>query len=78
MTTPLTTAGEVIDALGGTSAVAEIFDVWPSAVSNWRKLGFPAWTHSRITRVCGERGIEIAVELTTAPNPRAARSGAAA
>jgi hypothetical protein len=35
-------AGNVIDALGGTGAVARICGVRSSAVSNWRRIGkFP-------------------------------------
>jgi len=35
------TPDEIIDALGGTSAVAELSDVSDSAVSQWRKNGIP-------------------------------------
>ena len=38
----LETADEVINALGGTSAVAAKFGVDPSAISHWRKDGIPA------------------------------------
>ncbi len=31
----------VIDELGGTSAVARIFDIKPASVSEWRKDGIP-------------------------------------
>ncbi len=35
------TPGEIIDALGGTNAVAELCEVSPSAVSQWRQDGIP-------------------------------------
>ena len=33
---------EIIDKLGGTSAVAEICKIRPPSVSEWRKNGIPA------------------------------------
>ena len=41
----LTSPDEVIDALGGTTAVASLFNVTPPAVSMWRKRGLPADTY---------------------------------
>lgn len=35
------TDSELIDALGGTSAVARLFDIKPPSVSNWRTVGIP-------------------------------------
>lgn len=35
------TADEVIDALGGTFRVAEMCEVRPPSVSEWRKRGIP-------------------------------------
>ena len=32
---------EIIDALGGTAAVARLCDVQPPSVSDWRKTGIP-------------------------------------
>jgi hypothetical protein len=34
-------ANKIIDALGGTSAVAKLFEVTTGAVSQWRKKGIP-------------------------------------
>lgn len=42
----LRTADEVIEALGGTKAVADLLGRTDPAVSNWRKAGqFPAHTY---------------------------------
>lgn len=35
------TANEIIDAFGGTVAMAEVCDVYPSAVSQWRATRIP-------------------------------------
>lgn len=32
---------KIIDSLGGTTAVAEIFGIAPASVSDWRKAGIP-------------------------------------
>jgi hypothetical protein len=36
-----TDASRIIDALGGTSEVAQLCEVYPSAVSQWRTDGIP-------------------------------------
>lgn len=48
---------EVIDALGGTAEVARLFNLRPSAVSNWKLEGFPASRHLEIYELCQQRGI---------------------
>jgi hypothetical protein len=53
----LRTADEVIDALGGTAAVALFLEVGSSTVCNWRSRGFPAWTHMPLLRECEKRGM---------------------
>jgi hypothetical protein len=35
------TDSDIIDALGGTGAVADLCDVRPASVSEWRKAGIP-------------------------------------
>jgi hypothetical protein len=35
------TDSEIIDALGGTTAVANLFGIEPASVSGWRKTGIP-------------------------------------
>lgn len=37
----ITSPSEIIDALGGTSAVAELCEVKPPSVSEWRTKGIP-------------------------------------
>lgn len=51
---------EVIDALGGNKAVAEMFGVGVSAVSNWRSWNkFPPRLHLRVLRECEARGLDF-------------------
>ena len=70
---------DLIDKLGGNQPVAEFLGVLPSAVSNYRKTGFPAWTHLRLLRECEARGIETDPSLfeTSKPPGRTAPQEAA-
>lgn len=74
----LSSAAAVIDALGGTKAVADLLDVGQSSVSNYRKLGFPARTHFALSKICAERGLNVAdavfggINLSGQPIKRAA------
>ena len=56
----LTTATDVIDALGGTLAVARLLNVGASAVSNYRRLGFPARAYYKLSLACAQRGLDVA------------------
>lgn len=56
----LSSAADVIDALGGTKAVAELLGVGQSSVSNYRKQGFPARSHFILSKLCAERGLDVA------------------
>jgi ATP phosphoribosyltransferase regulatory subunit len=58
--TRLSSASGVIDALGGTKTVADILGVGQSSVSNYRKLGFPARSHFILSKLCAERGLDVA------------------
>ena len=56
----LTTPSQIIDALGGTGAAAEIFGVGPSAISNYRTLGFSSAIRFEVSRECAKRKIPVA------------------
>jgi hypothetical protein len=64
-------ATQVIDALGGTAAVARIFDVKQPSVSDWKKDGIPA---SRVMFLkLAYRKALAGIDLTAATAPRRAR-----
>lgn len=74
----ITNAGDVIDALGGTLAVAEARNVGASAVSMWRRYGIPGRHQLPILRLAQQRGITIPDEAFAAPDePDAPGSGGA-
>ena len=50
---------DIINALGGTGNLANLLGVKPSAVSNYRKKGFPARLHLKIISLCEEYSIPI-------------------
>ena len=56
----LTTATDVIDALGGTKAVARLLNVGASAVSNYRRQGFPARAYYKLSLACAQKGLDVA------------------
>jgi len=76
----LSSASDVIDALGGTNAVADILDIGASSVSNYRKQGFPARSHFILAKICTERGLDVAdavfggYQVKTRPAPRQSAS----
>lgn len=48
----------LIRVLGGTSALARLMDVVPSAVSNWRRVGkFPSRHYLKMRDELADRGI---------------------
>ncbi len=63
--TPLETATDIIDALGGNGFVADLCGVGNSAVSNWRKTGFPdkASVVVRIARECRVKGVTYGPDI---------------
>ncbi len=61
---------KLIDALGGNSAVADMLGVGPSAVSNYRKTGFPAWTHRRLLSEAAAREIVVDDSMFVAEKPQ--------
>lgn len=77
----LKTVSEVVEAFGGTSAVAKWVGRGPSAVSNWIDRGFipPGW-HYRMSKWAAERGFEISPVVfgeEEEPPPNANRQGPA-
>lgn len=66
-----TSATQVIDALGGTAAVARIFNVQQPSVSDWKKGGIP---NSRVMYLrLAYRKALAGIDLTAATAPRRAR-----
>jgi len=62
--TELTTTTEVMDALGGNAAVAEITNSTPKAAWNWRGFEtFPANTYLAMTQALAERGFSAPPSL---------------
>lgn len=61
---PLADTGAVIDALGGTYAVSQIFGCRMQNVSNWRKSGyFPPDTFETFSRELVNRGLTALLSL---------------
>jgi hypothetical protein len=62
----ISTVDELIDTLGGPTAIARWLGIKQSAVSNWRlptRPGIPAGWHLRLYREAKARGFEIADEV---------------
>ena len=58
------TVDALVDEMGGTTAVAQIFGVLPSAVSNWRAAGkFPPRLHYKISREAARRRLAVDAKL---------------
>lgn len=58
MDQPLQTTTDVLDALGGSAAVAEMMGLANNAVSNWKKREtFPPKTHLVLMRELKARGL---------------------
>ena len=55
----LTSPAEIIHALGGTKKVAEMLGVGASAISNYRRNGFPAAKHYALAKACEASGLAI-------------------
>ena len=55
----LKTSSEVIDALGGTQTVSALLNVGASAISNYRKKGFPARAAFILARQCESRALSV-------------------
>jgi len=54
-----TFADDVIDALGGTSAVARLIESPPSTVHSWRKIGIPSSRLAHLRLIAREQGVAL-------------------
>ncbi len=52
-------AYDIIEALGGPKALAEVLATSPNAVFNWRKRGIPWHQRHVIARIAAERGVPL-------------------
>lgn len=52
-------ANNVIDLLGGTSAVAKLIDAPVSTVHSWRKIGIPASRMAHLRLVAQMQGVTL-------------------
>lgn len=69
---PLASTSAVIDALGGTAAVARLTGRSMQAVSNWRERGFfTAPSFEPITKALAEQGLRAAPALWRSIPPSA-------
>lgn len=66
MNTPDTYADEVIDALGGTSAVAKRIDAPVSTVHSWRRMGIPSSRLSHLKLIASVEKVALPEERDAA------------
>ena len=69
----LTSPKEIIDALGGTKKVAEMLGVGASAISNYRRDGFPAAKYYALAKACEASGLAIDESVFGSPPAAAPR-----
>lgn len=55
----MTYADQVIDALGGTTAVATAIEAPTSTVHSWRKIGIPSSRMAHLKLVAMQQGVEL-------------------
>jgi len=57
----MTQAAQIVNALGGTSKVAEALDLTPSTVSSWKTAGrIPRWWMKEIKAIAKKQGVDLA------------------
>ena len=61
-----TYADTVIDALGGTTAVASAIEAPTSTVHSWRKIGIPSSRMAHLRLVALQKGIHLPAEAVNA------------
>ena len=72
---PLASTSEVIDALGGTAAVARLTGRTMQAVSNWRERGFfTAAAYEPINKALNEAGLRASLCIWKSLPPSALTS----
>lgn len=54
-----TAADQIIDALGGTSAVAAMIEAPTSTVHSWRKIGIPRSRLAHLRLLAEAKGIQL-------------------
>jgi hypothetical protein len=54
-----TYANQVIDALGGTTAVATATEAPTSTVHSWRKIGIPSSRMAHLRMIAEQKGINL-------------------
>lgn len=59
-------SGRLIDALGGTSAVAKALEVDPQVVSNWRKRGVSLLGRYKLGKLAKRKRIHVPSDLMDA------------
>jgi hypothetical protein len=50
---------QLIDALGGNTALAKALNLTPNAVSNWRNRGIPWKLRPQIARMANEKAVPL-------------------
>lgn len=68
----IATASDIIDALGGTGAVAALRGLGAPAVSMWRRIGIPGAHRLPLLRIAEQRGLtfpDAAFETIEPPPP---------
>lgn len=64
------TAADIINALGGTVAVATELELAPTVVSSWKSTGsIPKWRRSELHRMAKRMGVAIPDDLGALVRP---------
>jgi hypothetical protein len=67
----MATVAQIIDALGGTSAVASSLKLTPSTVHSWRQADFvPDWRRPALLTLSAAVGVDLSEEQFPARKPR--------
>lgn len=70
----MATAPQIIDALGGTSAVAAALSLTPSTVHSWRVTNsIPAWRQATLLELALKKGVTLAATDFPPPEERVSK-----